>query len=141
MPKASVQIPTATPGRIANSARDAKARQASKIASLRDALVRNGYGTLQKQAAVLGISRSSAWYLLNGDYKGSGLSASTIKRILSSSTLPDEARQVIEEYVEERLVGAYGHAPARLKAFRKLVGYPEHPSGDAKQRLRNQQEL
>src|SRR5215213_1105509 len=78
---------------------DRKTRQASKIAEIRPALVSAGFDTLSKQAAVLGLSRSSAWAVLQGDHthKASGLSADTIKRILASPDLPPAARQIVEE--------------------------------------------
>lgn len=131
MSKVDVRVPGAPPisQRTAfnTGLKDAKSRQASKITSLRGELVSNGYDTLQKQAAVLGISRSTAWYLLNGDYKGSGLSANTVKRILSSTTLPAAVRELIQEYVEQKLLGTYGHDGARLKVFRKRLGFQFPP--------------
>src|SRR5215217_2555570 len=78
---------------------DRKARQASKVAEIRPALVSAGFDTLSKQAAVVGLSRSSAWAVLQGDHKASGLSADTIKRILASPDLPPAARQIVEEYI------------------------------------------
>lgn len=102
--------------------REAKAKQALKIAALRETLIRNGCDTLQKQAGVLGLSRSTAWYVLRGSYKGSGLSASVLKRILSSKTLPVAARCLIEEYVEEKLSGTYGHDRLKVKRFREGLG-------------------
>jgi hypothetical protein len=103
---------------------DRKARQASKIAEIRRALVSAGFDTLSKQAAVLGVSRSTAWAVLQGDHKASGLSAITIKRMLASPDLPPAARRIVEEYTHEKLLGAYGHSQARLKIFRILLGYP-----------------
>lgn len=102
--------------------RQTKTKQAAKIAALRETLVRHGCDSLQKQAAVLGVSRSTAWYVLNGNYKGSGLSASVLKRILASPTLPEAARALIEEYVAEKLSGTYGHDRLRLKRFRDRLG-------------------
>jgi hypothetical protein len=62
--------------------------------------------------------------VLQGDHKASGLSADTIKRILASPDLPPAARRIVEEYTQEKLLGAYGHSKARLKIFRILLGYP-----------------
>ena len=78
---------------------DLKARQASKVAELREVLVAAGFETLRQQATVLGLSGSTAWVVMRGDHKASGLSAVTIKRILASPNLPPEARQLIEEYI------------------------------------------
>jgi hypothetical protein len=58
-----------------------KKRQALKLAEIREALVTAGYNTTAKQAAVLGVGRSTAWWLLNHD-KRTGPSAKVIKRIL-----------------------------------------------------------
>ena len=80
-------------------------------------MVAAGFDTTAKQSAVLGIGRSTAWAVLNSD-KRTGPSASVIKRILSSSTLPPAARQKVEEYVEEKIRGLYGHSERRSEAFR-----------------------
>ena len=68
-----------------------KEKQALKLAEIREALVTAGYNTTPKQAAVLGVSRSTAWCLLNRD-KRAGASAKVIKRILSSSQVPKKVR-------------------------------------------------
>jgi hypothetical protein len=53
---------------------DLKANQADKITAVRETLIDCGYDTLNKQAMALGLSPSTAWYVLNGHYKASGLS-------------------------------------------------------------------
>ena len=68
-----------------------KEKQALKLAEIREALVTAGYDTTSKQAAVLGVGRSTAWWLLNRD-KRAGPSAKVIKRILSSSQVPKKVR-------------------------------------------------
>jgi hypothetical protein len=107
---------------------DRKARQASKIAEIRQALVSAGFDTLSKQAAVLGLSRSSAWTVLKSHHKASGLSAMTIKRMLASPHLPPAARQIVEEYIQEKLLGAYGHSGLSLTFFRMRLGFPISPT-------------
>ena len=103
---------------------DMKARQARKISNLREVLVAVGFETLRQQAAALGLSPSTAWAVMGGDHKTSGLSGLTIKRILASPHLPPEARRVIEEYICEKLLGGYGHSQSSLRRFRKRLGYP-----------------
>jgi hypothetical protein len=98
-----------------------RARQCHKIGELKAVLIAYGFSTVNKQAAVLGLSRSSAWKVLQSDYKQSGLSATTINRMLASPGLPIDARIVIEDYVRERLRGAYGHPAKRLKYFRSRL--------------------
>jgi sulfite reductase beta subunit-like hemoprotein len=97
---------------------DLKSRQCAKIVELRQSLTEAGLLSLDAQAAALGLARSTAWVVLKGDYKTSGLSAAIVKRILTSPKLPLSARQIIEEYLEQRLAGAYGHSEQRLRVFR-----------------------
>jgi hypothetical protein len=94
----------------------AKARQAAKLAELREALVAAGYDTTAKQAAILGVCRGTAWLVLNGD-KRVGPSASVIKRILSSPNVPLAVRRKVEEYIEDKIGGLYGHGESATRAF------------------------
>ena len=103
--------------------RQAKERLASKLAELRAALIAAGFDTTAKQAAALGVGRSTAWAVLNSD-KRAGPSANVVKRILSSPTLPRAARQKVEEYIEEKIGGAYGHTEPRTAAFRDQLQIP-----------------
>jgi hypothetical protein len=96
--------------------RRAKARQASKLEEIREALIAAGCDTTAKQAAVLGLLRSTTWALLNQGTRA-GPSAKVIKRILSSPNLPPRARRKVEEYVEEKISGLYGHSEVRTQAF------------------------
>ena len=96
---------------------EAKARQASKLAEIRDALVVAGFDTTAKQATVFGLGRSTAWVVLNSDRRA-GPSANVIRRILSSPSLPPAARRKVEEYIKEKSRGLYGHSEQRSEAFR-----------------------
>ena len=93
-----------------------KERQALKLAEIREALVAAGYNTTAKQAAVLGLSRSTAWVLLNHD-KRAGPSAKVIKRILLSPQVPKKVRLKVEQYVEQKIRGLYGHSKQRTQWF------------------------
>jgi hypothetical protein len=95
----------------------AKAKQVSKLAEIRQALIAAGCDTTAKQAAALGVSRPTAWVVLNRD-KRTGPSSIVIKRILSSPNLPWAARRKVEEYIEEKIAGLYGHRAARRRWFR-----------------------
>ena len=64
-------------------ARATKARQSAKIREIGDALRASGFVTVNQQAQVLNLSRSTAWTLVQGNHKGTGLSSSLIKRMLS----------------------------------------------------------
>jgi hypothetical protein len=103
-----------------------KARQSASIAEIREALIAAGFDTLTKQAAVLRLSKSTAWAILQAQHKSSGLSASVINRILRSQELPQNARRAIEEYVHQKLLGAYGHTTSALMQFRRQLRYPMH---------------
>jgi hypothetical protein len=94
----------------------AKAKQASKLAEIRKALVAAGYNSAAEQADVLGVSRSTAWAFLNRN-KRAGPSSVVIKRILSSPTLPQTARLKVEEYIFEKIAGLYGHTDVRRRWF------------------------
>jgi len=100
-----------------SSSRRAKANQAAKIAELRRALELAGLHSLDAQAEALALCRSTTWAILKRDYKASGLTAAVIKRMLSAPRLPREVRQVIEEYVEQKASGAYGHSTKQCRAF------------------------
>ena len=95
-----------------------KAMQSTKIRELRPALVDAGVLTVDQQAKSLGVSRSTAWAVLKGNHKSSGLSATLINRMLASRQLPGSARKIILEYVKEKSAGAYGHGEQRLHKFR-----------------------
>jgi len=99
------------------SRRRAKYRQASKLAEIREALVAAGFDSAGKQAIALGVSRPTAWALLNRD-KRAGPSSIIIRRILSSPNLPPMARRKVEEYVEDKIAGLYGHTESRRRWFR-----------------------
>ena len=124
-----VQSPNSSPAAPHHSSAQMKAKQCQKLAGLKTALVASGFKTLNEQAAVLDLCRSSTWKVLKSDHKQSGLNAGTINRMLASPNLPPKARKIIEEYVLEKLLGAYGHAPKSLKAFRLQLGLPMQPVG------------
>jgi hypothetical protein len=102
------------------SRRRAKHRQASKLAQIRKALIADGFDSAGKQAIALGVSRPTAWTLLNRD-KRAGPSSMVVKRILSSPNLPPAARRRIEEYVEEKISGVYGHSEKSRRWFRDQI--------------------
>ena len=94
-----------------------RGRQSAKIRELRDALAAAGLRTLDKQAAVLTLSRSTTWNLLKGKHKGSGISAAIINRMLLSSRLPPPVRTTILQYVAEKTADLYGDSELRLRKF------------------------
>jgi hypothetical protein len=111
--------PLQTATSIASSLR---MKQCEKIAELREALVEAGMHTLNEQAAALNLSRSTAWIVLRGNYKTSGLSGKIVKRMLASPQLPLEARKRLREYVEEKLAGSFGHSEQHRRHFKIRMG-------------------
>jgi hypothetical protein len=91
--------------------------QSSKIKELRDALHASGFFTISQQAKALGLGRSTTWSILQGNHKGSGLSAATINRMLRAPQLPPLVRAIVLVYVDEKLAGSYGHGTRQLSKF------------------------
>jgi hypothetical protein len=94
-----------------------KARQASKIREIGDALIALGYLALDEQAKALGLVRSTAWTILQANHKSSGLSATVINRMLAAPHLPPVVRAIILEYIDERVAGLYDHGKLQLRRF------------------------
>ena len=94
-----------------------KARQAAKLKEIRQSVVAAGYDRLDQQAAVLGLSRSTAWTILNGSHKCSGLSAGVLARILASPNQQPEVRVKILEYLHDKSIGYYGGTKKQLRQF------------------------
>ena len=84
-----------------------------------------GFVALDEQAYVLGLSRSTAWTVIRGMHKTSGLSAMTINRMLATGRLPPRVRLKLLEYIAEKMSGAYGDRKHRLKAFASRIS-PVH---------------
>ena len=82
--------------------RELKAQQSSKIREIGEALITAGFVSLNAQAKVFGLPRSTAWTILSAKHKGTGLCARIICRMLSSGELPALVRAKIMEYAEEK---------------------------------------
>jgi predicted DNA-binding transcriptional regulator AlpA len=107
-----------------------KSRQVSKIREIQTALFLAGFRSLDEQAKVLGLSRSTTWSLLKANYKGSGLSASVINRMLASERLPASIRCKILEYIAEKAAGAYGHNKQQRRRFLNRLSCQCAPNKD-----------
>jgi hypothetical protein len=94
-----------------------KARQCGKLRALRQALIDAGCHSLDQQAAALGLCRSTAWTVVQGQHKASGLSAAIVNRIMESPRLPQSARTVLLEYIQEKAAGVYGHNGEQTDRF------------------------
>jgi hypothetical protein len=91
--------------------------QGNKIRELRHALVNAGFVSLDQQAAVLGLPRSTTWFVLQGMHKCSGLHVGLIARMWRAPGLPASVRRVLTDYVTARSRGAYGHDDAKRRRF------------------------
>ena len=103
----------------------AAVQQRLKIEEIGTTLAECGFVVLAEQAYVLGLSRSTAWTVIRGKHKNSGLSAMTINRMLGIGRLPPRARLKLFEYIAEKMSGAYGDQKHRLKAFANRIA-PVH---------------
>jgi hypothetical protein len=98
-----------------------RALQTSKIREIGETLKAAGYRHIDSQAEALGLPRSTAWTILRGSHKHSGLTASVIHQMLNNKKLPEPVRSKIIEYVAEKLSGHHGHSEKQiLYFFRRL---------------------
>ncbi len=101
-----------------------KLRQSAKLRELDTALEADGCIGLQAKADALGLSRSTTWVILSGLHKHSGLTASTLKRMLDSPRLGTGARAHILEYIADKRAGRFGSRSPGLRRFEKhLAGW------------------
>jgi hypothetical protein len=113
-----------------------KDKQSSKLRKLGEVLVAAGYGSLDAQAKLLGLSRSTTWTILRGSHKSSGLSARIVHRIVSAPKLPSCVRAEIFEYIDERAAGLYGHSRTQRERFvSRLVGESAARGNDGSKRV------
>ena len=94
---------------------EGRARQWAKIREITESLRSAGFQGLDDQADAIGLSRSTTWSILSGLHKNSGLSTTTIFRILGQKRLPAPVRKKLLEYVEEKARGLYGDSPRELR--------------------------
>jgi hypothetical protein len=72
------------------------------VKDIANALIVEGYYSLDKQANALGIHRSTAWTIMKNKHKLGRLSEKTTSRMLAQPDLPPSIRAVILLYVMER---------------------------------------
>ena len=73
-----------------------------RLQDIGDALVAAGYTSLDDQAKALGVTRSTAWNIVNGKNKLDRLARKTTKRILANPDTPPSVRAIIQQYLAER---------------------------------------
>jgi hypothetical protein len=89
--------------------REKKRLQSEKIRAIGEALRSAGIDTLKLQVEILGLSRSTTYWLMRAEHKHSGVSKKVVQAMLASAKLPASVRAAIVEYVEGKRTGAYGH--------------------------------
>ena len=101
-------------------------RQRLKIKEIGVALCSAGYFSLDEQARVLGLCRSTTWVILQANHKSTGLTAVLINRMLQAPELPPAVRVKVLQYAEEKAAGLYGHADRLRRRFteRLQIGHP-----------------
>jgi len=99
----------------------ARELHAAKIRQIAEALGEGGYLSLDAQAGVLGLSRSTTWTIIQAKHKNYGLSGAVIKRMLSQPRLPPAARARILEYVADKSAGIYGHKSRQMRRFLEVL--------------------
>jgi hypothetical protein len=104
-------------GAVVSSITRLKARQTAKIGEIREALIADGFTTVDQQAAVLGLSRSTTWTIIKSSHKKSGISPAVLARMLASPGLSPRVRDKINEYIEEKSAGLYGDSNHCLRRF------------------------
>jgi hypothetical protein len=102
-------------------ARSKREAHCDKIAEIKNALIACALTGVDNQAKALGIRRATAWHLLSGQHKHSGITASLINHIRRSSQLPDPVRLVVDDYVRGKLAGEYGHSKIAIARFRQRL--------------------
>ena len=107
---------------------ESKLRQSAKLREITAALEADGFIGLDAQATALGLSRSTAWTIVSGSHKHSGLTATTLNRMLASPLLKKRARAKILEYIAEKRAGHYGTSKIGLRKLdQRLEARPPSP--------------
>jgi hypothetical protein len=97
--------------------KEMKLLQSAKLREIKAALEADGFIGLDAQTTALGLSRATAWTILSGSHKSSGLTARTLNRMLAAPRLGERARATILEYIVEKRAGRYGTSQLRLRKF------------------------
>jgi hypothetical protein len=100
----------------------AKLRQSAKLREIAAALEADGFIGLDAQATALGLSRSTAWTILNGSHKSSGLSAKTLNRMLAAPLLGERARTKNPRIHRGKASGPLWHQQIMSSQIRTTLG-------------------
>lgn len=85
---------------------EVRRRRIATVEQIAEALVADGYTSLDCQAKALGINRSTAWTIVKTKHKSGCLHRKTTQRILENPDTPPSVRAVVQKYLAERLDAA-----------------------------------
>ena len=69
-----------------------------------EALIKAGYASLDQQAKALGVSRSTAWTIVNTKHKLGRLNSKTTRSILANPDTPASVRGLIEQILQPNVM-------------------------------------
>ena len=96
-----------------------------RLQDIADALIADGYTSLDAQAKALGIHRATAWTIIRKKHKLGRLNTRTIERILANPELPSSVRSVIEQDLA-------GTARRRAERQNQIVGWKSQDTAERK---------
>jgi hypothetical protein len=88
--------------RYLNEISSSSLRRQTTVERIADALIADGYTSLDQQAKALDLNRSTAWTVIKTKHKLGRLNVKTTQQILANPETPSAVRAVIEKYLIER---------------------------------------
>ena len=81
---------------------DGRREYAVRLQDISEALIADGYTSLNAQAKALGLHRSAAWTIMKAKHKLGRLSLKTTNSMLANPETPPAVRALVEKYLSER---------------------------------------
>src|ERR1043165_347075 len=91
--------------KAACSLAQARWKYPTQIQDIAEALIAEGYRSLDAQAKALGVHRSTAWTIMKTKHKRDRLSLKTTNSMLANPELPPSVRMIVLQYLTERSDG------------------------------------
>ena len=80
---------------------DGRREYAVRLQDISEALIADGYTSLNAQAKALGLHRSAAWTILKAKHKLGRLSLKTTNSMLANPETPPAVRALVEKYLRK----------------------------------------
>src|SRR5262245_23943500 len=77
-------------------------RRTIPVQAIAEALVAEGYTSLDKQAKALGLHRATAWTIIKNTHKLGRLNTKTAQLILANPDTPPSVRAIVQQTLGER---------------------------------------